>query len=529
MANVIKYSTGNVSLESLRRGNTVLGIGNENYGPTSTTGFVNGVDVPDGGYVVYQLHSTSPAAYIANNDNELIAIARTLGNSGTTVASAKEYLANNSNTWILDVMPDDIVTEEIRLNVDTSIMTSYPGSGAEWNDMSGFNNNFPISNVDWTGRALLFNGVNSGAQSSISSYNPDSGDSTMCVVFKCDNLGAGEQAIFSDNYGPEYGLWIHTNGNLRFVAYASVYATIDEGRWYHAVLTIRPGANRSSTDQTYIQAYLNGNLVGESNANTGNGMNDQPFSFGFDYKSGNSSRWFNGEIAAAQVYYGRLTQDQVSQNYYGGPIVTRGIQQHYDFHNIICYDGVGGIPGAVDVYNMVTGEPAAIRNTNNGISFRQAQGYMRWDGTTTANINIPDTGGMAEFTLSVWVFNEQGGNSRHSILRNFWEIVGTSVAFWSYSFDNDYWRQSSSGLVPYNEWTHVTTSWDGERVRHYINGELVYTQPSPSGGTSESMYQIGGYSGRMFYGRIGILSIYEQCLSLEEISQNYNAHVSRFH
>ena len=142
MANVIKYSTGNVSLESLRRGNTVLGIGNENYGPTSTTGFVNGVDVPDGGYVVYQLHSTSPTAYIANNDNELIAIARTLGNSGTTVASAKEYLANNSNTWILDVMPDDIVTEEIRLNVDTSIMTSYPGSGAEWNDMSGFNNNF---------------------------------------------------------------------------------------------------------------------------------------------------------------------------------------------------------------------------------------------------------------------------------------------------------------------------------------------------------------------------------------------------
>ena len=135
---------------------------------------------------------------------------------------------------------------------------------------------------------------------------------------------------------------------------------------------------------------------------------------------------------------------------------------------------------------------------------------------------------MAEFTLSAWIYNEQGGNGRHSIIRNYWEIVGTTVAFWSYEFDNDYWRQSSSGLVPYNEWTHVTTSWDGERVRHYINGELVYTQPSPSGGTSQNMYQIGGYSGRMFYGRIGILSIYEKCLNASEIAQNFLAHNSRF-
>jgi hypothetical protein len=118
MANVIKYSTSNPSQSSLRKGNLAVGIGDGNYGPTSTTGFVNGMDIPNGGYVVYLLHNNNPAAWVAYNDTDLIAVARTLGNSGTTVTSAKEYLAGRSDTWILNNMPPNIVTDGLILNLD---------------------------------------------------------------------------------------------------------------------------------------------------------------------------------------------------------------------------------------------------------------------------------------------------------------------------------------------------------------------------------------------------------------------------
>jgi hypothetical protein len=80
MANVIKYTTTQPTLQSLRKGNVALGTGVVNYGPSSTTGYYSGVDVPNGGFVVYTLGANnSPKAFVASSDEDLPAIARTLG------------------------------------------------------------------------------------------------------------------------------------------------------------------------------------------------------------------------------------------------------------------------------------------------------------------------------------------------------------------------------------------------------------------------------------------------------------------
>ena len=34
------------------------------------------------------------------------------------------------------------------------------------------------------------------------------------------------------------------------------------------------------------------------------------------------------------------------------------------------------------------------------------------------------------------------------------------------------WRWWGNATVPPRQWTHVAISWDGDRERHYINGEL---------------------------------------------------------
>lgn len=146
---------------------------------------------------------------------------------------------------------------------------------------------------------------------------------------------------------------------------------------------------------------------------------------------------------------------------------------------------------------------------------------LYFDGSNNDYVDIPNTRKFPLFSLSVWVFNKQGGNSRHSMLNHFWEIVGTEVCFWSYDFANDYWRCSKSGSVPYDKWTHIVTVWDGSVISHYINGKLNWKDSSISSGTSQSFATIAGYSSRKFKGSLDELRIYEQALSSAQIQQFY--------
>ena len=207
---------------------------------------------------------------------------------------------------------------------------------------------------------------------------------------------------------------------------------------------------------------------------------------------------------------------------YGGPqMLLDSLQQSYDFSSPKCYNN-----GLTSVDDLINGTTCTITNTGTDISY--ADGCLTWGGANAAYISIPNTGNLSLFTLEAWVYNQSGGNSRHSILRNFWEIVGTSLQFWSYDFANDYWRSTPSNTVPYDEWTHIVTTWDGSVIRHYANGSIVWTDSSTSSGTSQNMYQIGGYGGRMFKGKLASLNIYEKTLSATEVLQNYNAKKSRF-
>ena len=47
---IVKYSTSNVA-NTIRANNVAVGINNVGYGPTDTTGFYRGLNVPSGGYV----------------------------------------------------------------------------------------------------------------------------------------------------------------------------------------------------------------------------------------------------------------------------------------------------------------------------------------------------------------------------------------------------------------------------------------------------------------------------------------------
>lgn len=132
---------------------------------------------------------------------------------------------------------------------------------------------------------------------------------------------------------------------------------------------------------------------------------------------------------------------------------------------------------------------------------------------------------MENATYSVWFFNENKGDARHSILRNFFEVSGQQLQYWSYDLSQTYWR-STGNVIPYNQWSHLAMTWDGSRVRLYVNGKKEYEQPSPCTGTTEALTSIGGYSGRELANKIDDVRIYAIALSDEDVKELYQARAS---
>jgi hypothetical protein len=80
---------------SLSKGNLTIGIkGNEDYGPTSESGFYNGVIIPNGGYGIFvEKASQGPSIHVANDDNQCMFFLKSFG--------APDGDVNTMLTWAL--------------------------------------------------------------------------------------------------------------------------------------------------------------------------------------------------------------------------------------------------------------------------------------------------------------------------------------------------------------------------------------------------------------------------------------------
>lgn len=126
MANVFKRLTGNPTRRAKKKGNLARGIGGDNYGPTSQTGYYSGVDAPNNGYVVTTLNASNLPEYRVANDLEgLVLIANDLGGNVFHGLDAKTYLLNRTNTWIINSTPKNQTTDGLVIDLDASDVSSY--------------------------------------------------------------------------------------------------------------------------------------------------------------------------------------------------------------------------------------------------------------------------------------------------------------------------------------------------------------------------------------------------------------------
>ena len=315
MTNSIKYSTGSESL-ALKKGNFYIGTGDVGKGPTSTTGYYNGITPPSGGYTIYLNKATGgPSIYTCSNDTELVSLTNSIaGTSYTTANECLVYFAGQTDKMVLNRNYEGIVTDELVLNFDAGFTASYPKNGTTWFDIgSGYNGtliNGPSYNSS-VGGNIEFDGTNDYVNIGVI-------DNTSNISFfgwaKNNGSFVTWNSIISKDGGTTgnrvYQINLH-NGKLEchLLAGSSAYYiaapnTVVNGEWFSFGLTSESGVG--------AKLYLNNQIVATSTdeipANTSNRVTQL-----HTYYNGIISGGLS--IAQCLMYNKTLTEEEMSINY----------------------------------------------------------------------------------------------------------------------------------------------------------------------------------------------------------------------
>jgi hypothetical protein len=335
MSNPIKYSTGTESL-ALKKGNFYIGNGAVGKGPTSETGYYNGITPPTGGYTIYlNKESGGPSIYTASNDAQLISLTNSIaGQSYTGVNQCfNYYYSQNDKVLVNQDYPADypyIVMDGLVLNLDAGITQSYPGSGTTWTDVNGLgpkNNgtltNGPTFNSD-NGGNIVFDGTNDwvsipnnigywGTQNTTFEIwvKPKSSGSLYGLQY----LGKGSSCVRAE-FGLEYGRQ-GLGGNEKFSIlihgenfyYLQTTNTYSPNNWYHHVAT------RYYNGTNYeVKIYINSVLDATGNT-TITSDTDGNINIGGGVAVCGAVGTANVDIGCGRIYNRALTATEVLQNF----------------------------------------------------------------------------------------------------------------------------------------------------------------------------------------------------------------------
>jgi hypothetical protein len=93
-------------------------------------------------------------------------------------------------------------------------------------------------------------------------------------------------------------------------------------------------------------------------------------------------------------------------------------------------------------------------------------------------------------------------------------------------FAGSAWRATTAQTLDLNTWYHLQFTWDGTRIRFYVNGTLTASNaPGIASSDAGLAYRIGRvWSGDSYIvGEIGQILIYNRALTAAEVAQNYAA------
>jgi hypothetical protein len=325
MPNAIKY---NVSAETLalKKGNFYIGTGDVGKGPTSSTGYYNGITPPSGGYTIYLNKETGgPSIYTASNDAQLISLTNSIaGQSYTSATQCLVYFATQTDKVCLNMDYENVVTDGLVVSVDAGFTPCYPKSGNTLYE-SGPNQKTGslINGTIFSGNSFTFDGIDDYISiGSVDMSFTKKSNFTHEIFYKPGSLT--ERSFCGWGGG---GCLVQTHfrqsvsGSLSRVRYGFWCSDVDTAtvipinQWNHLVLCYEWTEQSVTTNRGVPRIYLNGvaiawNYTGQSFYSEAPNITNLLLGI----KGGGGENW-QGEIGVMRMYNRALSASEVVQNY----------------------------------------------------------------------------------------------------------------------------------------------------------------------------------------------------------------------
>jgi hypothetical protein len=557
--NKIKYTTTKVD-NTIKAKNFALGINaGIDYGPTSTTGFWNGITPTVSGYTIYINKAVQgPSIFYPANDSALINFTNYIsGNTFTTLTQATAWYAGQTEIICVNSDYPDVVTNGLRLMVDSGFLPSYCGSGTTWTDLSYSGFNATLINSP----SYVLSGKSSYLNFSSSSSNyatfSDLGNLSnfSCEVWtKQNSLPAlNSFPAFITNPGP-LGSYINYAIGYTFAPWdGKIYGGFFNGSWQLPSSGFTP-----TTDQWYHYAvtydgskvvfYVDGKYYSSGSTSTaalssGAGGNLM--------KRWDDTNYIDGFLLNAKVYNRALSSNEILQNYNAHAIpigvTTDGLILNLDADNVLSYPYTGTLWKSTvsSVQNNGTLTNGPTFNLSNG-------GSLVFDGTNDyvslpSNFFNPDAG--TPFSVSIWfktttaggtLFGQQNTSNPSSAsgyvpaiyINSSGQIV--TSCFWGGSISN---VTTSAAVVTDGNWHNIVVTFASTSHKTYLDNSLIGTiTKTQSNYSATYSYFLGagfsaswtGVNGYYFNGNIAYASFYNVELTSTQISKNYQSLLNRF-
>lgn len=545
MPNGFKYNTSTESL-SIKRGNFYIAAGDIGKGPTSTTGFYNGITPPANGYTIYvNKASNGPAIYVASNDSELITLTNKIaGQNYTTVNECLNYFAGQTDKMVLNKDYETTVTNGLVYDLNAGFTPSYPRNGTTWYDSSSNVYNSSINNSpSWNSNGwFVFDGTDDYVSTSQTFQYTKTGQFSVSGVINIQDHSLKEAAaagIIGKGhwYSNTWDIWLHNNHSLYFETsgdnnpsnwYALASPTLTVGRWYFFTATYNNGSKK---------LYLNSSVSTQTYDGTGGFNNANNLLIAMRY--GDGSRSFKGSGNKFAIYNRELTESEVMMNYYDGNTTRDGMVLFLDGGNIVAYPKTGttwydmtSSNYSVTGCNLQLGKNSRFSLFSDGNNPEIASSAILNNDYHTIEMVImfKGTGDYPNGYTGSWeqFFGYYSGGSDRS--PGVWRWPSERRIHWRYDPGNtgvDFGKNLAYDQFDLNTYYHITVTKNAGIAEAWVNGVFVNSNSVASPKTSgNSVVRFFDYytSGLM---EIQVCKIYNRVLTNQEIYQNYNSLANR--
>jgi hypothetical protein len=320
----------------------------------------------------------------------------------TTLSSAISWLYGENKYFLSNQNYPFIPTTNLVYFMDAGYSASYPNVGSTLYDLSGNGATGDLLNgTGWnnlyTKSSLVFDGTDDKVYCNNNSAINFDGNQVYTVLSWIYPQGAGTtwHGIFSKGNDQQYALTInsgsaffHYETNLSAAAALnSSGGSVVYNRWQMVGVRYKnPGR----------EIILNGTVIASDSATVSSSSNTEQLRIG----EGNTGEVFRGNINSTMIWDRNLTDDEILQAYYKGPIVTTNLSYLWDASNLVSY-----YSGSSTTYEMLnTGVNGTLQN---GVGYSgNYGGYWSFDGTDDRILlssSITLGNGDTNWTVTAWI------------------------------------------------------------------------------------------------------------------------------